>query len=481
AEEEDDLAEEEDDLTEEDDDLDEEEEDLAEEEDDLTEDDDDLAEEEDDLAEEEDDLTEEDDDLDEEEEYLTGDEDSQNNAENPDAQETSETENTELDECLKDFEQSSWEQLTPEEQKEKTEQLADIIGNELNLENPPKVEYYYSEKNGDYGGYAASTNTIYINEKYLGDAKETVDTIAHESRHCWQHERAENPETAEDQAFKDNFDNYIKPEQDYQSYLEQPVEQDARDYAAGIADRIPESGETADNVTDKPADERKQDSGEPMTTGPPETVENSKTLTPDQLPDDFESKNEIEYRKLSPEAVRKTEAAGLSDEKVQDLRVITRGDKPEPETYLSKEYIDQHLKKFEDSGCCKFIPGKPVGTVGEGKEGVFVLDNNDKNRILQEAVDPETGKIDIKKLEESLGCDPGYLGSDPYIVQVDKPENLRMSTGNEENAWQDKWVPGGVTSGGTNEAVIDPIEKGNYSYQKVSDIDIRDLIDNQKQ
>ena len=52
----------------------------------------------------------------------------------------------------------------------------------------------------------------------MGDATETADTIAHESRHCWQHERADNPQTGQDQQFKENFDNYIRPEDDFRAY-----------------------------------------------------------------------------------------------------------------------------------------------------------------------------------------------------------------------------------------------------------------------
>ncbi len=38
---------------------------------------------------------------------------------------------------------------------------------------------------------------------------------------------------------------------------------------------------------------------------------------------------------------------------------------------------------------------------------------------------------------------------------------------NEPNAWQDEWCPCGVTRDGTNEAVIDPMEKGDYSFKHV--------------
>lgn len=124
----------------------------------------------------------------------------------------------------------------------------------------------------------------------MGDAAETADTIAHESRHCWQHERADNPETEQDYQFKENFDDYVRPEDDYRAYKNQIVESDARDYATSITDRIPEKSsalypdnETVDKYISEPASESSR--------APPEDVDvNSKTLDSTDLPDDFESK-----------------------------------------------------------------------------------------------------------------------------------------------------------------------------------------------
>ena len=44
---------------------------------------------------------------------------------------------------------------------------------------------------------------------------------------------------------------------------------------------------------------------------------------------------------------------------------------------------------------------------------------------------------------------------------------MRMADGNEPNAWQDEWCPCGTTRGGIDEAVIDPMEEGEYSYKHV--------------
>ena len=91
----------------------------------------------------------------------------------------------------------------------------------------------------------------------------------------------------------------------------------------------------------------------------------------------------------------------------------------------------------------------------------FVLNGEDVDKMIDEA------NGDPRKLEEALAMKTGYLGDNPYIIRCDEPHNLRMATGNEPNAWQDEWCPCGVTRDGTNEAVIDPMEKGDYSFKHV--------------
>ena len=152
----------------------------------------------------------------------------------------------------------------------------------------------------------------------------------------------------------------------------------------------------------------------------------------------------------------------MSTDRVQEIREIPNGDKPNPEEYLSNDYIDNHLSKFDETGCYKIISdkrGEPSGTIGE--EGVFVLNGEDVDKMIDEA------NGDPRKLEEALAMKTGYLGDNPYIIRCDEPHNLRMATGNEPNAWQDEWCPCGVTRDGTNEAVIDPMEKGDYSFKHV--------------
>ena len=197
---------------------------------------------------------------------------------------------SETRENLGAFEQNTWDNLSQVEKEQAVEKLRDSIAEDLQLENKPNIAYYNSEDPGDYGGYAASNNTIYINRFNMGDATETADTIAHESRHCWQHERADNPQTGQDQQFKENFDNYIRPEDDFRAYKDQIVESDAREYAANVTNMIPEESATSyldDETVDKYVSEPDGESNR----APPEDLDvNSKTLDTSDLPADFESK-----------------------------------------------------------------------------------------------------------------------------------------------------------------------------------------------
>lgn len=164
----------------------------------------------------------------------------------------------EMRDALEPFEQSNWDNMSLEQKKEAVEDLRDSVAEDLGLQEKPDVKYYNNEDDGDFGGYSPSENAIYINEYNMGDAKETADTIAHESRHCWQHEVAENSDNPQAQEFKENFDDYIRPEDDYRGYRNQPVEADARDYARNITDNIPEKNEngveslSADGINTNP-------------------------------------------------------------------------------------------------------------------------------------------------------------------------------------------------------------------------------------
>ena len=166
---------------------------------------------------------------------------------------------------------------------------------------------------------------------------------------------------------------------------------------------------------------------------------------------------------ISPEALEKAKEAGLTPDEVATLRQIKNGKKPDPETYIPKDYMDETLEDFRDNGVYKILGdqrGDPTGTIG--KDGVYVISGRDLNVLLKEADgNPRT-------LEKLLAMDPDYLGDNPYIVRVDNPQNMRFSSGNEPNGWQDQWCPAATTRAGTGEIVIDPPAREDYSYRQLN-------------
>ena len=149
---------------------------------------------------------------------------------------------------------------------------------------------------------------------------------------------------------------------------------------------------------------------------------------------------------------------GLSLEQVEKIKGTPKGQKPLPETYLSEEYINNHLNSFKKSGTVKIMPSEPSGTIG-GKGGTFVMSGDELSEIIRNA------DGDVAKIESVLGLDKGYLGSNPVIVTIQDTSSLRLPSGNELGAWPEYWEPGGYTSGGIKEAVINPAKEGTYTYK----------------
>ncbi len=148
-----------------------------------------------------------------------------------------------IDDVLGDFRNDSWTTSSEEVRKNSIKTLADSVISDLQLTNPPSINYYYREPERgaiSRGFYRHSDNTININTYPLDEGQRIAETVAHELRHAWQHEQAANPQTDEDRAFANNFrpGNYIRAEIDYMGYRNQPVERDARQYAESIVNRI---------------------------------------------------------------------------------------------------------------------------------------------------------------------------------------------------------------------------------------------------
>ena len=280
---------------------------------------------------------------------------------------------SETRENLGAFEQNNWDNLSQVEKEQAVENLRDSIAKDLQLENKPNIAYYNHENPGDYGGYAASNNTIYINRFNMGDAAETADTIAHESRHCWQHERADNPQTEQDYQFKENFDDYVCPEDDYRGYRDQPVEADARDYAQNITDNIltghpnatseisPEN--TNSNATESEIRQREEgkgavfDESSEIPTDIDKKVDDfeSKVREPEQYDSkyDYDNQKKLEdYYKQGDGKLTDEQKSALTDELKTNYDATSKEDRgdvrvPENEKDVSCVYYDGNTKKYD--------------------------------------------------------------------------------------------------------------------------------------
>ena len=91
------------------------------------------------------------------------------------------------------------------------------------------------------GGYNPLTNKIELNSNFLEkeDCEDLLNTILHESRHAFQNKCIYNPSsvTVKDNiidVWKDNFDNYIRPDEDFEAYENQEIEKDANYFADSV-------------------------------------------------------------------------------------------------------------------------------------------------------------------------------------------------------------------------------------------------------
>ena len=91
------------------------------------------------------------------------------------------------------------------------------------------------------GGFVPGKNKIELNAKMLEDSscEELLNTLIHESRHAFQERAVLNPEsvTVSDKViavWKENMDNYIRPQLDFEAYEIQEIEKDANYYADGV-------------------------------------------------------------------------------------------------------------------------------------------------------------------------------------------------------------------------------------------------------
>lgn len=143
----------------------------------------------------------------------------------------------------------------------------------------------------------------------------------------------------------------------------------------------------------------------------------------------------------------------IGEKKITEILETPHGTRPLPETYLSTEYINSHLAKF-DSGATRFIRQSQFEKFGLGnKDGVsFILSKNEADQLLKLS----NGDFDV--IEHVLALEPGTFKNEKILrIDISNPNqyNLRIPSGNEAGAKNIYWLPGGKLPYGLSEAIID--------------------------
>ncbi len=140
-----------------------------------------------------------------------------------------------------------------------------------------------------------------------------------------------------------------------------------------------------------------------------------------------------------------------------------------PSEYLTATYIQRHLLKFHGKSSYlitgdqfdAFVAGRNV--IGRA-DGQFISTSQKVDEVLAKA------NGSVSKIETELGIPTGTWQNKGGIYRIDihNPENLhlRIPKGSETGA-NEFWHPGGITSGGVIEAVVDEIPKNMFTATQI--------------
>ena len=144
------------------------------------------------------------------------------------------------EEALKHFNPSEWGKMSMTEKKTAIERLAHVVADELGLNNPPKIKYYY-KKADSYGYYSDINNSLNINTYYFTNGQtpwvEIVDTVAHEMRHAYLYARLLSG-INDDITY--SYMHYTSSDVDPVGYFNQACEVDAYNYGSYWAELLKE-------------------------------------------------------------------------------------------------------------------------------------------------------------------------------------------------------------------------------------------------
>lgn len=150
----------------------------------------------------------------------------------------------------------------------------------------------------------------------------------------------------------------------------------------------------------------------------------------------------------------------LDANKISEIQNIAKGNRPEPETYMTMEQIDAHLDQFSDGGSFVMTRDQYELFV-EGREKIGFPDNSQymTSREYMDSIESKAqGNLSV--YEKELGFDPGYFDDGGGMVRIDvyspREHNARIPSGNEMGT-NSHFTPGGYTDGGAPECVTNNI------------------------
>lgn len=141
-----------------------------------------------------------------------------------------------IQELLYKFQSENWNAFDETQRIELIKEFTNLLCEKLGIAEQPRLVLFEDDENY-CGAYNHQTNTMELNRNILDNPKEVVNTIAHETRHAYQYQRACIGETREDVLYAINFLNYIEPIQidgkyvNFNEYQNQLLEAEARAFA----------------------------------------------------------------------------------------------------------------------------------------------------------------------------------------------------------------------------------------------------------
>ncbi len=264
----------------------------------------------------------------------------------------------------------------------------------------------------------------------------------HPSRNCWQHEYAEKSDSPLAQEFKENFDDYVKPEDDYRGYKNQIVERDAREYANDITDAINSNDDlvTPDDKEDTIGNNRTSQEIRENSEEKGNTFDNVET----KLPEDLESKVEHES-KLKDISFYKNQFEYENQQKLETLYQKHNGQLSGEDRIHLVEEFKKDYDQCADTGDVT-VPESPKDVKGiaynkytQKYEVIYGWDKNDtmvdtrEMRVLKEGeqfdrVGPPTGRC-VGEVDSEGNCATREQRSLPYHLTkgniIDEPSYHR--------------------------------------------------------